>query len=231
MQVLILAASTALFLAQIATGVRKENKLRDLGGHAPRIRSWMPFGKCFMPSCDSSCIIDTAVGLDVIYRIVSNASRRRNIQTWQQWFPVYNNNTTREATLMTQRTIFTADPENIKAVLATQFQDFGKGEDFHNTWRAFLGDGIFATDGDMWHASRALVRPLFMKDRFSDLEVLEHHVQTLLEVILRDTKLRSATILSMLRQGLTKKSQSGNSSFGILLTLLRTFCLDRAPKP
>ena len=30
--------------------------------------------------------------------------------------------------------IMTLDPENIKAILATQFNDFGKGEEFHNAW-------------------------------------------------------------------------------------------------
>jgi len=29
----------------------------------------------------------------------------------------------------------TVDPENIKAVLATQFDDFGKGEEFHAAWK------------------------------------------------------------------------------------------------
>jgi hypothetical protein len=28
----------------------------------------------------------------------------------------------------------TLDPENIKAILATQFNDFGKGDEFHNAW-------------------------------------------------------------------------------------------------
>lgn len=30
--------------------------------------------------------------------------------------------------------IMTLDPENIKAILATQFNDFGKGKEFHNAW-------------------------------------------------------------------------------------------------
>ena len=30
--------------------------------------------------------------------------------------------------------IMTVDPENIKAILATQFTDFGKGEEFHKGW-------------------------------------------------------------------------------------------------
>jgi hypothetical protein len=28
----------------------------------------------------------------------------------------------------------TVDPENIKAILATQFTDFGKGKEFHDGW-------------------------------------------------------------------------------------------------
>lgn len=34
--------------------------------------------------------------------------------------------------------IVTADPENIKAILATQFQDFGKGQEFHDGWKFVL---------------------------------------------------------------------------------------------
>jgi hypothetical protein len=39
-----------------------------------------------------------------------------------------------------QRFIFTADPENIKAVLATQFDDYGKGEEFNRSFHEFLGN-------------------------------------------------------------------------------------------
>ena len=31
--------------------------------------------------------------------------------------------------------ITTVDPENIKAILATQFHDYGKGEEFHAGWK------------------------------------------------------------------------------------------------
>lgn len=76
--------------------------------------------------------------------------------------------------------IFTDDPENIKAVLATQFDDFGHGETFHREWQEFLGDSIFTTDKEEWHASRQLIRPMFIKDRVSDLDTFERHVEVLL---------------------------------------------------
>ncbi|KAI1092701.1 cytochrome P450 monooxygenase CYP539B5 [Rostrohypoxylon terebratum] len=72
-----------------------------------------------------------------------------------------------------ERIIFTRDPEHIKAVLASQFSDYGKGPRFHELWRPFLGDSIFTTDGKLWHDSRSLIRPMFIKDRVSDLATFE----------------------------------------------------------
>lgn len=40
---------------------------------------------------------------------------------------------------MGQAIIFTADPENIKAVLATQFWEFEKGARFRKDWVGLLG--------------------------------------------------------------------------------------------
>lgn len=44
-----------------------------------------------------------------------------------------------EATVAGQRIIMTADQENVKAILATQFDDFGKGEKFIEDWVDMLG--------------------------------------------------------------------------------------------
>ena len=78
------------------------------------------------------------------------------------------------------RIIFTRDPENIKAILAGQFADYGKGEPFHNDWKEFLGDSIFVTDGELWSRSRHLIRPMFVRERIVDTEVFEKHVQHLI---------------------------------------------------
>jgi cytochrome P450 len=82
-----------------------------------------------------------------------------------------------------ERIIFTKDEINIKAILATQFQDFGKGQKFNRDWHEFLGDSIFATDGDKWHNSRQLIRPQFIKDRLSDIKIFEKHSQALLPLL------------------------------------------------
>ena len=82
-----------------------------------------------------------------------------------------------------ERIILTCDPENIKAVLTTQFGEFGKGKKLHERWEAFLGVGIFTTDGQQWHESRQLIRPMFQRERVSDLGVLEEHVRKLIDLL------------------------------------------------
>lgn len=81
------------------------------------------------------------------------------------------------------RVLLTADPENIKAILATQFHDFGHGEHFHQTWIEFLGDSIFVTDGEQWHASRQLLRPMFIRERVADLGLFETQVRKLITLL------------------------------------------------
>jgi len=44
--------------------------------------------------------------------------------------------TTFQMRLPGSRPIFTVDPENIKAILATQFNDFGKGESSYKMWKS-----------------------------------------------------------------------------------------------
>lgn len=79
-----------------------------------------------------------------------------------------------------ERYILTRDPEHIKTVLTGKFASFGKGPQFHALWRPFLGDSIFTTDGQLWHDSRGLIRPMFVKDRVSDLATFERGVSALM---------------------------------------------------
>lgn len=101
------------------------------------------------------------------------------MEVWRDHFFKRNKRNTVEGRIANERVIFTIDPENIKAILATQFSDFGKGEPFREEWGEFLGDSIFTTDGAMWHNSRQMLRPQFTRDRVSDLECFEAHMDTL----------------------------------------------------
>ncbi|KAF2174286.1 hypothetical protein M409DRAFT_62362 [Zasmidium cellare ATCC 36951] len=82
--------------------------------------------------------------------------------------------------------ILTIDPENIKAVLSTQFSDFALGNERAEHFEPFIGHGIFTADGEAWQRSRQLVRPCFRTDDLSGLARFEEHVVNLLVGLPRD---------------------------------------------
>ena len=149
-------ASTALINARI----------RKLGARAPVRKTYVP------------------LGLDMAYEVVSYALKDKSYEMWIQMFDKWAGpgRYTIEAGVG-ERVILTAEPENVKAILATQFKDYGKGEQFRKDWHAFLGNGIFTTDSTLWHNSRQLIRPQFIKDRLSDIDIFETHTQVLLSKI------------------------------------------------
>ncbi|KAL8659577.1 MAG: hypothetical protein Q9226_000358 [Calogaya cf. arnoldii] len=149
--------------------------IKRLGGYAPRVYGRLPLGQ----------------DLEFWHWLFDNSSPPQSSSY----------STTAEHRIGGQRFVFTANPDNIKArkplkppnqyglllshmaLLATQFNDYGKGESFTRNWEDFLGHGIFATDGEEWAASRQLLRPFFAQSRVRDLEVFEKYVQQLLHLI------------------------------------------------
>ncbi|GIZ38284.1 hypothetical protein CKM354_000170400 [Cercospora kikuchii] len=91
--------------------------------------------------------------------------------------------TTFRYTVLGQTIFFTSDPENIKAMLATQFSDYDLGPTRHAIMGEVLGDGIFVQDGKKWEHSRAMLRPNFVREQVSDLDMEERHVQDLFKVM------------------------------------------------
>ena len=79
--------------------------------------------------------------------------------------------------------ILTTSPANIKAILATQFADYGKGPEFARDWKDFLGRGIFVVDGEEWSQARKTARPAFAKSKFEDLDIVDRHTAKLLELV------------------------------------------------
>jgi len=61
--------------------------------------------------------------------------------------------------LLGMEQILTVDPENLKAMLATQFADFEQGKIKRDgIVGPIFGDGIFGQDGKKWEHSRAMLR-------------------------------------------------------------------------
>jgi hypothetical protein len=81
--------------------------------------------------------------LGFIYNAVWHMVRHRNHEFWWSIFDnvkvAGQSLWTIETILMGERIVFTADDENIKAILATQFGSYGKGPQFRKEWKDFLG--------------------------------------------------------------------------------------------
>ncbi|KAI1453327.1 cytochrome P450 [Annulohypoxylon moriforme] len=68
--------------------------------------------------------------------------------------------------LGTQKGINTVEPENIKTVLATRFDDYKRPEFRSLAAQPMLLPGLFTTDGPIWAHWRAMVKPQFTRRRF-----------------------------------------------------------------
>ncbi|TGO92552.1 hypothetical protein BPOR_0001g00370 [Botrytis porri] len=81
--------------------------------------------------------------------------------------------------------ISTSDPENIQAILATNFTDFELGPSRSQNMFELLGHGIFTADGEAWAHYRQQLKPQFSRDQISDLEAADHHLQILYRALPR----------------------------------------------
>ncbi len=93
---------------------------------------------------------------------------------------------TYQTTTLGSHVINTSEPENIKAILATSFEDYSMG----NRMAAvgpFLGPGVFTNDSEDWEVSRAITRPNFLKAQISNLRLFEKYIQQLIAHIPKDS--------------------------------------------
>lgn len=120
----LLTTSTLFYLRAAILAIAAERQLDRLGYRAPRVRDYAPFG------------------LGTLIKALWYFSNWRNHEFWEKNFANYGNPKhpyTVEAITIGMRIVFTSDEENIKAILATQFQDYGKGPQFRKEWKEFLG--------------------------------------------------------------------------------------------
>ncbi|KAH8684611.1 putative cytochrome P450 alkane hydroxylase [Tricladium varicosporioides] len=126
---------------------------------------------------------DRIFGYD-IYTIQQQASKdHRVLEVSRKRF--LDNGNTWSALMLGRKFFNTIEPENIKAILATNFKDFGLGQRLES-FGPLLGAGIFTTDGAQWEHSRALVRPNFTRTQVADLDMFETHIRHFIGNIPKD---------------------------------------------
>ncbi|KAJ7784649.1 cytochrome P450 monooxygenase pc-1 [Mycena metata] len=79
--------------------------------------------------------------------------------------------------------IFTTEPAHIKLILATDFNNYVKGERFQFGMSSVLGTGVFNSDGEMWKFHRALSRPFFSRDRISHFDIFDRHADEVIALL------------------------------------------------
>lgn len=82
--------------------------------------------------------------------------------------------------------IHTIEPDNLKAVLSTNFKDYGISPARKEAFLPLFGQSILVSDGALWEHSRGLLRPSFARSQVGDLAMFDGHVTNLLKSIPRD---------------------------------------------
>ncbi|KAJ8092373.1 hypothetical protein PM082_023828 [Marasmius tenuissimus] len=101
--------------------------------------------------------------------------------------PIYN------VKILSEDFILTTCPKHIQQILATEFKNFEKGEQFRSCMSAVLGVGVFNTDGEMWKFHRQMTRPFFTRDRISHFELFDKHAERAIQTM--KSRLREGTAL------------------------------------
>ena len=75
--------------------------------------------------------------------------------------------------------VSTREPENVKAMLAVNFDHYGVAP-LRKILVTFLDRGIFVVDGPTWQHSRSVLRPIFARSQLTDFSILKTHADRLL---------------------------------------------------
>ncbi|KAL9024620.1 MAG: hypothetical protein Q9196_006386, partial [Gyalolechia fulgens] len=93
---------------------------------------------------------------------------------------------TYSATVAGSSMIFTIDPENIEAIFAENFNDFDTGWIRRRAFAPSIGDVLITADGSNWHKQRAMLRPAFNKQLYSDYTFYQPDIDQLIRVVPAD---------------------------------------------
>lgn len=121
--------------------------------------------------------------MDLMLATREAARKGKLLETNQKRFQTYGR--TFQSRLMEKPAIVTMEPENIKTVLSLKFKDYTLTNRLRLLGK-LLGKGIFTSDGEDWHNSRALLRPNFARDQLADIDAFERHMEYFVKAIPTD---------------------------------------------
>mmetsp|Transcript_54343 Transcript_54343/g.151355 ORF Transcript_54343/g.151355 Transcript_54343/m.151355 type:complete len:568 (-) Transcript_54343:28-1731(-) len=81
--------------------------------------------------------------------------------------------------------VFSTEPACVEHILKSKFEKYGKGPDVEHVFHDFLGEGIFAVDGERWRVQRKTAATIFSRRNFSMnmLGVFQAHARRLVSLL------------------------------------------------
>ncbi len=136
------------------------------------------------PSPTLNTFSNEILGWKVPLLLLNGFKAGKPLETIQKHF--FQNCYTVRAKLLSTNIIFTMEPENVKTILASSFNDWTMTTRRKRATHAYIGHGIFTADGPIWKQSRELLRPNFARSQIDNPETLEPHVSALIDAIPHD---------------------------------------------
>jgi hypothetical protein len=146
---------------------------------------------------------DRILGLDLLWKLTKALQNHTFLETTRELLQQEYN--TIEYLVLGNKAIVTIEPENVKTILSSKFQEFGLGNPRKRSLKPLFGDGIFNVDGMMWNVSygfcfernvikltlnkqhsRTFLRPHITRQRDEVLDIFEKHVQNLIKSLPMD---------------------------------------------
>ncbi|KAL7914427.1 cytochrome P450 [Trichoderma velutinum] len=152
----------SLYALDIIARWYRDRKLKQFGSPAPLVRFRLPLG------------MDVAV--TTAYALFTHSFLER-VEKWLSAVP----GRTVDLRTFGVSMFVTDEPDNIRAIMSTNWSNFGKGDVARGVFGNMMGDAIFIIDGDIWHQTKDMLRPHVGVLRSNDLEITEMHVQNLFQ--------------------------------------------------
>ncbi|KAF3343994.1 hypothetical protein VD0002_g2671 [Verticillium dahliae] len=128
---------------------------------------------------------DPILGLDWLRVSLKAMKNHVLLEHWQSAFKRVGN--TFWVNAVGKWVLMTNDPENLKAILASSFDDWVIDGPRLNAVLPMLGPhAIFSANGALWQDARATMRPSFVRNQIADLACFQKHVNRLLDKIPKD---------------------------------------------
>ncbi|KJZ72563.1 hypothetical protein HIM_08087 [Hirsutella minnesotensis 3608] len=130
---------------------------------------------------------DPVFGLDYLYLALAAIRANAILEFWEDLFVKVGN--TYWFNALGGWKLMTCEPENIKTMLATEFDSWPIQGLRHKLAHIVLGPhAIFSTNGHEWTRARALIRPSFVRNQIADLECTDRHVDDFLNRLSSDNQ-------------------------------------------